>query len=85
LSNTFLEEYEITFYDKNTRKNIGGISGGLQYIDDGRDNVTGVTQLRFPISAAYGVWEKFLDGYINWNYDNAHPLLFRTLEVYSTH
>ena len=83
LSNTYLEEYEITFYDKNTRKNIGGISGLLQYIDDRIDNITSVSQLRFPISAAYGVCEMFVDGYIDWNYDNAHPLLFRTLEVYS--
>ena len=83
LSRMYLEEYVITFYDKETKKNIGGISGALSYVDDGDGIETTVSNLTFPISGAYGVLEKFLNGKIEWTYYNEHPNLLRKLELFT--
>jgi hypothetical protein len=65
----YLEEYEITKLDENGI-NIGGLSGQLHYQDGGSGTTTSVPRLFFPISHAYGIYENYKNGYIDWNYDN---------------
>jgi len=79
LKRLYLEEYEITKTDDNG-VNIGGLSGQLQYQDEGTGTATSVSRLIFPISHAYGIWEKYKGGYIDWLYDNS-GLYFRKLIV----
>ena len=79
LKRLYLEEYEITKTDDNG-VNIGGLSGQLQYQDEGTGTATSVSRLFFPISHAYGIWEKYKGGYIDWHYDNS-GLYLRKLTV----
>lgn len=70
LRRMYLEEYTITKFDDNG-VNIGGISGQLHYRDEGSGTATSVSKLIFPIYNAYGIWENYKNGYIDWNYDNS--------------
>jgi len=79
LKRLYLEEFEITKTDDNG-VNIGGLSGQLQYQDEGTGTATSVSRLIFPISHAYGIWEKYKGGYIDWQYDNS-GLFLRKLIV----
>lgn len=79
LKRMYLEEFEITKTDDNGA-NIGGLSGQLQYQDEGTGTATSVSRLIFPISHAYGIWKEYKGGYIDWQYDNS-GLYLRKLTV----
>jgi hypothetical protein len=79
LKRLYLEEFEITKTDDNG-VNIGGLSGQLQYQDEGTGTATSVSRLIFPISYAYGIWKEYKGGYIDWQYDNS-GLYLRKLTV----
>lgn len=76
LRRMYLETFEITRVDDNG-VSIGGMSGQLHYRDEGSGTATSAPKLVFPISHAYGIWENYKNGYIDWNYENSGLYLRR--------